>query len=180
MKKTFLIVCGLTLCGLVNVANAQDQDTTTNYTNQRLEQAGDELDTASQELRQDVDDTEDALENAADSAEQDLDQAGDKVEGAWDGTKSEVKEEADQAGDEIREETHEAGEKVENAADDSGDKLEKIGKSGAAHLKDERLESKEGPHGETIFINEHGQYYYIDDKSGERVNVEKAELKDKE
>jgi len=73
MKKVFLIACGLTFCGLYNVANAQEQDTTSNYTNERLEQAGDELDTAGQELRRDVDDTEDALENAADSAEQDLD-----------------------------------------------------------------------------------------------------------
>ena len=180
MKKIFLVVCGLTLCGVYNVANAQDQDTTSNYTNERLEQAGDDLDTASHELRREVDDTEDALENAADSAEQDLDQADDKVEGAWDRSKNEVKEEADQAGDEIREETNEAGEKIDDATDDTGDNLEKIGKSGAAHLKDERLESKEGPHGETIFINEHGQYYYIDDKSGERVNVEKSELKDKD
>ncbi len=69
---------------------------------------------------------------------------------------------------------------IQDEADNSGDEIERIGKTGEAHIKDERLESKEGPEGETVFITEDGQYYYISRETGERVDVDKSDLKDKE
>lgn len=56
------------------------------------------------------------------------------------------------------------------------DKASQAGRTIEAQLKDEKLESKEGPDGEPVFVSASGQYYYID-KNGEKVIVAKSELK---
>jgi hypothetical protein len=56
------------------------------------------------------------------------------------------------------------------------DKASQAGRTIGAQLKDEKLESKEGPDGEPVFVNANGQYYYID-KNGDKVIVSKSTLK---
>jgi hypothetical protein len=47
----------------------------------------------------------------------------------------------------------------------------------ASHVVDKKYKGKYGPHGETVYINEHSHYYYIN-KKGHRVYMTKAELRD--
>ena len=47
-----------------------------------------------------------------------------------------------------------------------------------ADLKDEKVEGKESPTGETVYVNEEGKFYYIDN-AGKKVFINKAQLKDK-
>jgi DNA anti-recombination protein RmuC len=181
MKK-IMIACVAAFFGFGTVAMAQERDTTS-YTNERLEEAGDEMEEG-------VEEASDELQEGAESTEQELEQATEEMENAWDNSTDAaedgvresgeaIEEGAEEAGEAVEEGAEELGEETEEAADESNDRLEKIGKTGAAHIKDERIESKEGPEGETVFIDEHAQYYYIN-KQGERVNVDKSELKDKE
>jgi hypothetical protein len=64
----------------------------------------------------------------------------------------------------------------DEVAEDETDKASQAGRTISAQLKDERLESKEGPGGEPVFVNAEGQYYYIN-KRGAKVIVDKSELK---
>ena len=100
------------------------------------------------------------------------------MEKTWDQSKDNAKDEAREAKDQIKESSDKAAETTEEAVDDAGKDLKKAGETGAAEIKDEKIESKVGPDGEPVFIDEHSQYYYID-KNGQRVNVDKSELKDK-
>lgn len=47
-----------------------------------------------------------------------------------------------------------------------------------SHVVDKKYEGKYGPHGETVYINEHSHYYYIN-KKGHRVYLLKSQLMDK-
>ena len=64
----------------------------------------------------------------------------------------------------------------DEAHEEEKDKASQAGRTIGAQLKDEKLESKEGPDGEPVFVNADGQYYYID-KNGEKVIVAKSDLK---
>jgi uncharacterized low-complexity protein len=68
--------------------------------------------------------------------------------------------------------------KVGNAATKVGHKTSEIAAKGAAAVVDKKYEGKCGPHGETIYINEHSHYYYIN-KKGHRVYLKESELMDK-
>lgn len=145
MKKLFTILCTVSMLSIGSLVQAQEQDTSTNYT------------------------TEDEIKrDDAQSTEEELEQATDEMEEGWRSSTEEAQQEAEQTGDEVEEEADKADNKASQAT-----------KTGAAHIKDEVLESKEGPNGETIFINEHAQYYYVDEK-GDKVFVEKSDLKDKQ
>jgi hypothetical protein len=77
-------------------------------------------------------------------------------------------------GNEIR--SDEAVPLKDEVAEDETDKASQAGRTISAQLKDERLESKEGPGGEPVFVNTEGQYYYIN-KKGAKVIMDKSELK---
>ena len=47
----------------------------------------------------------------------------------------------------------------------------------ASHVVDKKYDGKYGPHGETVYINDHSHYYYIN-KKGHRVYLKKTELMD--
>jgi DNA anti-recombination protein RmuC len=112
------------------------------------------------------------------ATEKEMEQATDQVEQQWDQSKDKAQDQAKDANDQIKESADKAAESTEDAVDETGKDLQKAGKTGAAEIKDEKIESKVGPDGEPVFIDEHAQYYYID-KNGQRVNVDKSELKDK-
>lgn len=158
MKKIFMIAFTAAFLGTAATVSAQ-QDTAS-YTNERMNDAADEAEDAADktgnELREGARETGDALEEGAESTEKELNQATDSMEKQWDNS-------TDKAGEQVGE---------------TGDRIEKAGKTGAAEIKDEKIESKVGPNGEPAFIDEHAQYYYIDE-NGERINVDKSELKDK-
>lgn|SRR5690606_2058612 len=99
--------------------------------------------------------------------EQELEEARDDMQDAWEGSTTETENDANRVKEDINE-----------GVDEAGDEGSQVGRTAAAQIKDERLESKEGPNGEPIFINEHAEYYYIND-DGQKVKVEKSELKDK-
>lgn len=152
MKK-LIITCVVAFFAFATGAVAQ-QDTTGYTRDQAIDERHDDIND-SQEPGNDF--TQDA-----EPSQQELEEAADDMENNWDDSAVEPAEEA------------------QEGADNVGNEIDRVGNTGAAHIKDERLESKEGPDGETVFITEDAQYYYISRETGERVDVDKSELKDKE
>jgi len=70
------------------------------------------------------------------------------------------------------------GKKISNTADTVAVKTKATTKKGVAKMVDKTYEGKQGPNGETVYIDNHSRYYYITGK-GEKKYVTKAELKDK-
>lgn len=68
--------------------------------------------------------------------------------------------------------------KVKKGARKAGDKTAETAAKGAAKVKDKTYVDKVGPDGQTIYIDKHSKYYWIN-KKGAKVYVTKMELKDK-
>lgn len=68
--------------------------------------------------------------------------------------------------------------KAERVADTVGNKVEKAVKTGKAKIVDKVYVDKVGPDGQTIYIDKHDKYYYIDSK-GKKMYVTKEQLKNK-
>jgi hypothetical protein len=158
MKKTLIIACTAALFAAVS-ANAQVdvQEDTTSYTNERMKDAGDEL--------QEADRDEDTPLKTGNEMSESPGETGEAAK-------------ADEKVDTTSDAGLGTGDQTKSTIDTSRTKTKKSGKFGAAEIKSEKLESKVGPNGEPIFVDEHAQYYYID-HNGQRVNIDKSELKDK-
>lgn len=85
--------------------------------------------------------------------------------------KSTVKEDVKETTKEVADETKEVAKKV-------GNKTAELGAKGAAAITDKIYKDKQGPDGQTIYIDNNSKYYWIDSK-GKKVYVTKARLKDK-
>ena len=59
-----------------------------------------------------------------------------------------------------------------------GNKTAEVSSKVAAKIHDKTYADKQGPGGETIYIDKHSRYYYINDK-GHKVYVKKSQLKNK-
>lgn len=70
------------------------------------------------------------------------------------------------------------GQKASHTAKKIGHKTSEAAANTASHVVDKKYEGKCGPHGETVYINEHSHYYYIN-KKGHRVYLKKSQLMDK-
>ena len=70
------------------------------------------------------------------------------------------------------------GHKVGTTAKKVGHKTSQIAATGAAAVVDKKYEGKCGPNGQTVYINEHSHYYYIN-KKGHRVYLKESQLIDK-
>lgn len=70
------------------------------------------------------------------------------------------------------------GKEVKRTADTAVKKTKRTAAKGVSTVVDKVYADKVGPGGQTIYIDKHSNYYYIDDK-GKRIYVEKARLKDK-
>ncbi|MBO9201883.1 MULTISPECIES: hypothetical protein [Niastella] len=70
------------------------------------------------------------------------------------------------------------GKDVEKGATKAGDKTAEIASKGKAGVTDKIYKDKEGPNGETIYIDKHSKYYWID-KKGHKIPIEKNKLKTK-
>ena len=67
---------------------------------------------------------------------------------------------------------------VKKDAKQVGHKTAELASKGKARVTDQLYKDKVGPNGETIYINNHDRYYWID-KRGHKRYVTEAELKDK-
>jgi len=68
--------------------------------------------------------------------------------------------------------------KVSKAATKVGNKTSELATKGASAVVDKVYKDKCGPNGETIYINKHSHYYYVN-KKGHRVYLKESELMDK-
>ena len=68
--------------------------------------------------------------------------------------------------------------KVSKTATKVGNKTSEIAAKGASTVVDKTYKGKCGPHGETVYINNHSHYYYVN-KKGHRVYLKESELIDK-
>ena len=67
---------------------------------------------------------------------------------------------------------------VKKGATKAGNKTAELASKGKARVTDKVYKEKVGPAGQTIYIDDHSRYYWID-KKGHRNYVTNAELKDK-
>lgn len=74
--------------------------------------------------------------------------------------------------------TKKAEEDVKRDATVAGDKTAEVASKGAARVRDKVYRDKVGPDGQTVYINGHSRYYWID-KKGHRRYAKKSELRDK-
>src|SRR3989337_2962108 len=68
--------------------------------------------------------------------------------------------------------------KVKKAAKKTGNKTAEVASKGKAKVTDQRHKDKVGPNGETIYIDNHSKYYWVD-KKGRRHYVTEDALKPK-
>lgn len=71
------------------------------------------------------------------------------------------------------------GKAIKKGAKKAGDKTAELASKGSSAVIDKVYEGKEGPNGETIYINKESNYYWVD-KKGHRHYVKEEELTDKE
>jgi len=69
-------------------------------------------------------------------------------------------------------------EDVEKTAKKVGNKTAEVASKGKARVTDKVYKDKQGPDGQTIYIDKHSRYYWID-KKGHRHYVLTADLRDK-
>lgn len=77
----------------------------------------------------------------------------------------------DQDGKSVKKEVKKGAKKV-------GNKTAEVASKGKAKVTDERHKDKVGPNGETIYIDNHAKFYWVD-KKGRRHYVTEAELRAK-
>src|SRR5688572_15889543 len=73
----------------------------------------------------------------------------------------------------------EVGKDVKQGAKKAGNKTAEIASKGKAKVTDQRHKDKVGPNGETIYIDNHTQFYWVDKKGG-RHYVKEEDLKPKD
>lgn len=71
-----------------------------------------------------------------------------------------------------------AGKDVGKAGKKVGNKTAEVASKGASKVADQQYKDKVGPGGETIYIDGHSRYYYVDGK-GKHVYVKESELVNK-
>ena len=78
----------------------------------------------------------------------------------------------------VKKEVKEGAHSVNKGAKKAGKKTAEVASKGKAKITDQVHKDKVGPNGETIYIDNHSKYYWVDDK-GRRHYVTEAELKAK-
>ena len=82
-------------------------------------------------------------------------------------------------GQDLKSAAKKTGVAVEKGAKKVGNKTAEIASKGKAAVVDKIYEGKEGPGGQTVYINNKSEYYWVD-KKGHRHYITEAELVDKE
>jgi len=70
------------------------------------------------------------------------------------------------------------GHAVKTGAKKVGNKTAEVASKGKARVTDRRYEGRTGPNNETIYIDDHSKYYWID-KKGKRHYIAESALKTK-
>ena len=60
------------------------------------------------------------------------------------------------------------GKKISNTADTVAQKTKTTTNKGVAKIVDKTYEGKQGPNGETVYIDNHSKYYYVDSKGNKK------------
>lgn len=128
--------------------------------------------------RENKDEVEGDVNRAANEVEREADEAGDNIERETDEAGDDIRRETNEAEAEVNEETAEMKRDVKEGAEKTENKGAEVINDIGADLKDEKVEGKESPTGETVYVNEEGKFYYIDN-AGKKVFINKAQLKDK-
>ena len=71
-----------------------------------------------------------------------------------------------------------AAQDVKNAGKKVGNKTAEVASKGGSKVVDKTYKDKVGPNNETIYIDKHSKYYYVNDK-GKHIYVAESDLKDK-
>ncbi|MBS1663050.1 MAG: hypothetical protein JST68_18550 [Bacteroidetes bacterium] len=69
--------------------------------------------------------------------------------------------------------------KVGQAINKAGNTTAKAAVSATSAIKDKKYKTKEGPDGQTIYIDKNSHYYYVDGR-GAKTYVKKSQLRDKQ
>jgi hypothetical protein len=125
-----------------------------------------------------------ARQDKSDAFRDDNDNDNDEINEEAREAKQELKEETREARDEIKEESREAkqeareaDENVREETDDVGDDVSEAAVNAASHIKDKVYVDKVGPDGQTIYIDKHDKYYYVNNE-GKKVFITKLQMKD--
>ena len=81
-------------------------------------------------------------------------------------------------GQEIKSDAKKAGHAIKKGAKKVGNETAEIASKGKARITDEVYKDGVGPNGETVYVDNHAKYYWVDEK-GHRHYVSKGELKTK-
>jgi len=73
---------------------------------------------------------------------------------------------------------HRVEHKIGEGAKDVGHKTSEFASKSESSIVDQKYHGKYGPHHETVYIDRHSRYYYVDHK-GHRRFVRKSELRDR-
>ena len=83
-----------------------------------------------------------------------------------------------QVKDEVKQDAKKVGHEVKKDATKAGNKTAELASKGAAKVTDKEYQDKVGPNGETIYIDKHSKYYWID-KKGHHHSIKASALKAK-
>ena len=75
--------------------------------------------------------------------------------------------------------TKNVAKEVKKGAVKAGNKTAELASKGKNRISDKIYKDKEGPNGETIYIDKHSKYYWIDEK-GHKVPISKNKLRNKQ
>jgi uncharacterized protein YdhG (YjbR/CyaY superfamily) len=145
------------------------------------------------EMREDArevrDDVREGARETRDEVREDARETRDDVREDLRDERDDVREEARETRDEVKEDARETRDDIRYNKDvdtdiefeekpDLGDKIEEGYKDAGAAIADKKIKNKVGPGGETAYVNEHGEYYIINNL-GEKQVITKLQLKDK-
>jgi len=120
----------------------------------------------------------DAYRDDAKKVERDMENAADEAEREADETADDIERETERAANDAEREAEQTESNVERAADDVGDNISEGVNDAASAIKDEKLQDKVGPGGETVYKDDQGKFYYINNE-GDKVYITALQLQDK-
>ncbi len=83
------------------------------------------------------------------------------------------------AGQDIKNATKKTGKAIGKGAKKAGRKTAELASKGKSAVVDKVYDGKVGPDGQTVYINNKSQYYWVDDK-GHHQFIKESELKNKD
>jgi hypothetical protein len=92
---------------------------------------------------------------------------------------STVKKDAKKVGNKTKKEAKMVGNEAKKDATKAGNKTAEVASKAEARVVDKVYSEKTGPNGETIYIDKHSRYYWID-KKGHHHYIKEAMLKNKQ